>query len=60
MSVKIKLAFRDANAAHKAAIMLESIKCPVVPLYCGFCPYDGACKVLKELATVLKEAKDEE
>lgn len=60
--LKIEISFRNANAAHKASNMLETMTCPVppLPLVCGFCPYKDACEPLMNLIKVLKEVKDDE
>lgn len=58
--LKIEISFQNANAAHKASNMLETMVCPVPPLVCGFCPYKDACEPLMQLIKVLKEVKDVE
>lgn len=55
MSVKIEITFRNANAAHKAAIMMETLACPLATLDCRFCPYKDACAPLMALIKALKE-----
>lgn len=54
--LKIEIAVSDANAAHKAATMLE---CPQPNLFCGLCPYEDGCETLTLLSDVLKDVKDD-
>lgn len=53
--LKIEISFQNANAAHKAAKMMETMACPVPPLDCVFCPYKNACEPLMQLIKVLNE-----
>lgn len=57
--LKIEISFQSAEAAHKAAIMMETMECPVPPLLCEFCPYKDACALIMEIAKALKEVKDD-
>ena len=57
--LKIVIAFRDADAAHKAGIMLQGLPCPNPLLHCGLCSDKDACAPLMELIRVLLEVKDD-
>lgn len=58
--LKIEISFRDVNAVHKAAMMLQELPCPYPMLHCALCSDKDACAPLMELIKVLLEVKDDE